>query len=149
MVDMGLEVRQLYHDIFLALGASWCVAVGVVVAIWLLLRILDWCYRGAENAYLAFEFARHRQEFKRWLKEREQLSKNDDQGNLMGDNWCVLCSGGGCDHVWISPPRAVEKEYDDLRFEVTGNMDFKQKIAIATKIKNLLNQQPKGAFDSE
>lgn len=67
----------------------------------------------------------------------------------MGDNWCVLCSGGECDHIWISPPRAVDKQCDDLRLEVTGNMDFKQKIAIATKIKDALNQQPKGAFDSE
>ena len=75
-----VAVSSLYAGWLFALGSWWCLAAGVVGALWLTLRIFDWCYSSAGNAYLAFEFARHRQEFKRWLKEREQLSKDDDQG---------------------------------------------------------------------
>lgn len=42
--------------------------------------------------------------------------------------------------VVIEPPIAIDRVYDDLWLEITGNMLVEQKIEIAQKVADVLNE---------
>jgi len=60
---------------------------------------------------------------------------------LVSDKWKVLpIVDSESLMVAIEPPKAIDKLYDDLWLEVTGNMTFEEKREVAQLVCDLLNE---------
>jgi len=60
---------------------------------------------------------------------------------LVSDEWKVLpIVDSESLMVAIEPPKAIDKLYDDLWLEVTGNMTFEEKREVAQLVCDLLNE---------